>query len=123
MRAKQVCVTFAFMNALLQGDGKYKAIRFNGLPEGAEVISIQVDPNAYWVLLTFYHPDFPELEEGAPFERIHCRAEEVVIYTCKDCGTHNDVTYTTCPYEADVNERATHVWLCDKCEKKRGSDI
>ena len=43
--------------------------------------------------------------------------------TCEDCGTRDDVSETTCPYQADINDREVPAVLCGDCCHERAQDI
>lgn len=50
-------------------------------------------------------------------------AAPVVVHKCEGCGTTDDVSYGPCPYNADVNNDDTPVWLCSSCRHERAQDI
>ena len=44
-------------------------------------------------------------------------------WKCDDCGTKENVIYGPCPYESDINEDYTDVYLCEECSDNRADDI
>ncbi len=64
------------------------------------------------------HEPGPYPEEGAIEKR------EVSPLKCDDCGaTTPDVKETTCPYNAEINEKTVEITVCGKCYQERLYDI
>jgi len=42
---------------------------------------------------------------------------------CQDCGTTENLTYGPCPYDSEINDDYTPVWLCPECYGTRSGDI
>jgi hypothetical protein len=61
-RIKVIAVQPGLIVAFLQLNGTM-AVRCEGWPEGAEVVSVGFMPDGHY-LLTLYHPDFPFILDG-----------------------------------------------------------
>lgn len=48
---------------------------------------------------------------------------KVMATVCDICGTTYDVQHVVDPYDQDVNNRTTFMWLCASCEADRRDDI
>ena len=44
-------------------------------------------------------------------------------HKCISCGTTKNVTFGPDPYQSEINDDDTPVWMCDTCREESAMDI
>jgi len=65
----------------------------------------------------FYESDFAEPKENSYIE------STPIIDTCEACGSTNDIEYIEDPYQKDINNTSSFVFLCESCYQSKQGDI
>lgn len=44
-------------------------------------------------------------------------------HKCEECGTIKEVTLAPDPYDSEINDDYTPIWMCDNCRSNRADEI